>query len=115
MKRKFKNATLIEISHDPAEIKRLLLAKEIDAFGANRQRLTNIQKEAPGFRVLPDNLFGVPQTIIVPKGKAEVLAAVNRFVDDVRASGFLQKAVEASGVVGLEAAPAGSWQPSVPD
>jgi len=115
MKRKFKNATLIEISHDPVEIKRLLLAKEIDAFGANRQRLTNIQKEARGFRVLPDNLFGVPQTIIVPKGKAEVLAAVNRFIDDVRASGFLQKAVEASGVVGLEAAPAGSWTPSVPE
>ena len=115
MKRKFKNATLSEVSHDPAEIKRLLLAKEIDAFGANRQRLTNIQKEASGFRVLPDNLFGVPQTIIVPKGKAEVLAAVNRFIDEVRASGFLQKAVAASGVVGLEAAPAGSWQPSVPD
>jgi polar amino acid transport system substrate-binding protein len=115
MKRKFKNATLVEISHDPAEIKRLLLAKEIDAFGANRQRLANIQKEAPGFRVLPDNLFGVPQTIIVPKGKAEVLTAVNRFIDDVRASGFLKKAVEASGVVGLEAAPAGSWTPSVPE
>lgn len=115
MKRKFKNATLSEISHDPAEIKRMLLAKEIDAFGANRQRLTNILKESSGFRALPDNLFGVPQTIIVPKGKAEVLVAVNRFIDDVRASGFLKKAVEASGVVGLDAAPAGSWMPSVPD
>ena len=115
MKRKFKQATLSEISYDPAEIKRLLLAKEIDAFGANRQRLANILKESPGLRILPDNLFGVPQTIIVPKGKAEVLAAVNRFIDDVRASGLLQKAVEASGVVGLEAAPGGSWTPSVPD
>ena len=115
MKRKFKQATLSEISYDPAEIKRLLLAKEIDAFGANRQRLANMIEGEPGFRILPDNLFGVPQTIIVPKGKAEVLAAVNRFIDDVRTSGFLQKAVEASGVVGLEAAPAGSWTPSVPD
>lgn len=115
MKRKFKQATLSEISHEPAEIKRLLLAKEIDAFGANRQRLTNILKENSGFRVLPDNLFGVPQTIIVPKGKAEVLTAINRFIDDVRASGFLKTAIENSGVVGLEAAPAGSWQPSVPD
>ena len=113
MKRKFKQAALSEISHDPAEIKGLLLAKEIDAFGANRQRLVNIQKESSGFRVLPDNLFGVPQTIIVLKGKAEVLAAINRFIDDVRASGFLRKAVEASGVAGLEAAPGGSWTPSV--
>ena len=115
MKRKFKHATLSEISHDTAEIKRLLLAKEIDAFGANRQRLANIVKEGPGFRILPDNLFGVPQTIIVPKGKAEVLAAVNRFIDDVRASGFLKKSVDASGVAGLEVAPGGSWTPSVPD
>ena len=99
----------------PAEIKRLLLAKEIDAFGANRQRLANIVKESPGFRILPDNLFGVPQTIIVPKGKTEVLAAINRFIDDVRASGFLKKSVEASGVAGLEVAPGGSWTPSVPD
>jgi polar amino acid transport system substrate-binding protein len=74
-----------------------------------------MMKDTPGLRLMPDSLFGVPQTIVVPKGKAEVLAAVNRFIDDVRASGFLQKAVEASGVVGLEAAPAGSWQPSVPD
>jgi polar amino acid transport system substrate-binding protein len=115
MKRKFKHATLSEISHDTAEIKRLLLAKEIDAFGANRQRLANIVKEGPGFRILPDNLFGVPQTIIAPKGKTEVLAAINRFIDDVRASGFLKKSVEASGVAGLEVAPGGSWTPSVPD
>lgn len=115
MKRKLRQATLLEIANDPAEIKRLLLAKEIDAFGANRQRLTNLTKDTPGLRMLPDSLFGVPQTIIVPKGKAEVLAAVNRFIDDLRASGFLQTAVDKSGVIGLEAAPAGSWQPSVPD
>ncbi len=115
MKRKFKNATLLEIENDPAEIKRLLLGKEIDAFGANRQRLTNLMKDTPGLRMLPDSLFGVPQTIIVPKGKPEVLTAVNRFIDDLRASGFLQTAIQNSGVVGLEAAPAGSWQPSVQD
>jgi polar amino acid transport system substrate-binding protein len=115
MKRKLRQATLLEIENNPAEIKRLLTAKEIDAFGANRQRLTNLLKDTPGLRILPDSLFGVPQTIIVPKGRAEVLAAVNRFIDDVRASGFLQAAIENSGVVGLEAAPAGSWQPSVPE
>jgi ABC-type amino acid transport substrate-binding protein len=72
-------------------------------------------KDTPGLRLLPDSLFGVPQTIIVPKGRAEVLAAVNRFIDDVRASGLLQRSIENSGVVGLEVAPDGSWQPSVPD
>jgi polar amino acid transport system substrate-binding protein len=115
LKRKLRSAALVEIENNPSEIKRMLLAKEIDAFGANRQRLTTLMNNTPGTRLLADNLFGVPQTIIVPKGKAEVLAAVNRFVDDVRASGFLQRAIAASGVVGVEPAPAGSWQPSVPD
>jgi len=115
MKRKLKQATLVEIENDPAEIKRKLMAKEIDAFGANRQRLTTLMNDTPGTRVLAGTLFGVPQTIIVPKGKAEVLAAINRFIDDVRASGLLERAIAASGVVGIEPAPVGSWQPSVPD
>ena len=115
MKRKLKQATLVETDNTPAEAKRKFAANEIDAFGANRQRLTTMLKDMPGYRLLPDSLFGVTQTIIVPKGKAEVLAGVNRFIDDVRASGFLQTAIEKSGIVGLSAAPAGSWTPSVPD
>jgi polar amino acid transport system substrate-binding protein len=106
LKRKLKAATLLETENNPAEIKRMLAAKEIDAFGANRQRLTTLTKETPGTRIIPGSLFGVPQTIIVPKGRAEALAAINRFIDDARASGFLRDAIAASGVVGIEAAPA---------
>jgi polar amino acid transport system substrate-binding protein len=115
LKRKLKQATLLETENNTAEIQRLLTGKEIDGFGANRQRLTTLMAQTPGSRLLPDTLFGVPQTIIVSKGKADVLTEINRFIDDVRASGFLQKAITDSGVIGLQAAPAGSWQPSVPD
>jgi polar amino acid transport system substrate-binding protein len=115
MKRKFKQAAIVEIENNPAEIKRLLLAKEIDAFAANRQRLTTLMNDAPGTRLLPGSLFGVPQTIVVPKGKAAALEAVNRFLDELRNAGFLDRAIKASGIVGIEVAPGGSWQPSVPD
>jgi polar amino acid transport system substrate-binding protein len=106
--RNLKQATLVETDNTPADAKRPLLAGEIDAFGANRQRLANLLKEMPGYRLLPDNLFGVTQTIIVAKGKPEVLGTINSFIDDVRASGFLQTATARSGVVGLEIAPAGT-------
>ena len=106
--RNLKQATLVETDNTPADAKRRLLAGEIDAFGANRQRLTDLLKEMPGYRLLPDSLFGVTQTIIVSKGKPEVLEAINGFIDDVRASGFLQNAIARSGVVGLEMAPAGA-------
>lgn len=115
MKRKFKQGVVVEIDPAPAEIRRLFAAGEIDAFGANRQRLTSLMNDIPGLRLLPGSLFGVPQTIVVGKGKAESLAAVNRFLDDVRASGFIARAIEASRIVGIEVAPGGSWQPRVPD
>ena len=114
LRRTLKNATLVAIENVPEDNKKRLLAKEFDAFGANRQRLTTWMKEIPGTRVLPDNLFGVPQTIIVPKGKPEVLAEINRFIDDARASGLIQKGIEAAGLIGVDVAPAGSWTPSVP-
>lgn len=115
MKRKFARAVVLEIDPAPAEIRRLFVAGEIDAFGANRQRLTNFMKDSPGLRLLPGSLFGVPQTIVVGKGKAEALATVNRFLDEMRATGFIARAIEASGIVGIEVAPGGSWQPRVPD
>jgi polar amino acid transport system substrate-binding protein len=87
------------------EGRRMLAAGEIDAFGANRQRLTTAARDMRGYRVLPDNLYGVPQTIIVPKGKPAALITVNRFIDEVRASGFLKAAIERSGVIGVEVAP----------
>jgi polar amino acid transport system substrate-binding protein len=115
LRRKLRAALLVETGNDPAEIRRMLGTRQIDAFGANRQRLTTLMNEAPGTRLLADNLFGVPQTIVVPKGRAEALTDVNRFIDDARASGFLQRAIATSGVIGIEPAPAGSWQPSLPD
>jgi polar amino acid transport system substrate-binding protein len=106
--RNLKRATLVETDNTPDDAKRKLQAGEIDAYGANRQRLTNLLKEMPGYRLLPDSLFGVTQAIIVAKGKPDVLKDINAFIDDVRTSGFLQDTIAKSGVIGLEMAPAGA-------
>ena len=105
--RTLKQAKLIETDNTPADTKQKFAKEEIDAFGANRQRLTNMAAEMPGYRLLPDNIFDVPQTIIVPKDKPEVLAEINRFIDDMRGSGFLAAAIERSHIPGVEMAPAG--------
>jgi polar amino acid transport system substrate-binding protein len=105
--RTLKNATLVETDNTPIDAKRKFANGEIDAFGANRQRLTNLAADMPGYRLLPDNIFDVPQTIIVPRDKPDALAQINRFIDEVRASGFLAAAIEKSRIPGLEVAPAG--------
>ena len=77
----------------------------VDAFGGNRQRLGAAMRGAKGLRLLPDNLYGVPQTIAVAIDKPELLAALDKTIDELRASGFLKKAVDDSGVDGLIVAP----------
>ena len=106
LKRTLKQATLVELENKPEVLVKAMGNREIDALGANRQRLTSLMKELPGSRLLPDDLFNVPQSVIVPMGKPAALAAVNAFIDDVRASGLLREAVARSGAVGVAAAPA---------
>jgi ABC-type amino acid transport substrate-binding protein len=97
--------TLVELDNNPELIAKALVSREIDALGANRQRLTTLMKSVPGSRLLPDNFFNVPQNIVVPMDKPEILASINAFIDDLRTSGFLGDAVARSVVVGIEAAP----------
>src|SRR5262249_32920129 len=58
---------IVDLENNPAELSKALTAHTIDALGANRQRLTTLSTATPGTRLLPDNLFNVPQNIIVPK------------------------------------------------
>ncbi len=107
LRRILKHATLVELANNPAELSKALLARDIDALGANRQRLTTLMSSTPGSRLLSDNLFNVPQNIIVPMDRPAALAAVNAFIDQVRGSGFLKNAIESGGAIGVDVAPAG--------
>jgi polar amino acid transport system substrate-binding protein len=80
---------------------------EIDVYAANRTRLLEAAAKNPGVRVLPDNFLGVEQSIIVGKGEAGRLAAVNRLIDEARNSGFIQQAIDRVGLKGVDVAPAG--------
>ena len=107
--RTLKRAQLVNTAQaGAAEIKEMLVSSQINAFGANRQRLSDVLSEVTGLRLLPDDLYGVEQTLIVPMGKPDVLKIVNQFIDDVRRSGFLQSSIERSGVVGIAVAPTAS-------
>lgn len=108
LKRVLKQASLVELENNSDVLIKAFAGREIDALGANRQRLTTLMASLPGSRLLPDNLFNVPQNIVVPKDKPDVLAAVNAFLDEVRTSGFLRDAIAKGGAIGVEAAPKSS-------
>jgi len=104
--RTLKQGQLIELDDTARDtIERLLRDGAIDAYGSNRQRLTDWTKDAKGVRLLSDDLYGVEQAIIVPGGRRDALDAANQFIDEVRRSGFLKTSIERSGVVGITVAP----------
>jgi len=106
LRRNLKQAQLVEQpALSPGQVLRLLADGTVDAFGANRQRLTDFLKGAEGVRLLPDDLYGVEQTIIVPAGRRDALDGLNMFIDDVRRSGFIDGSIRRSGVIGIAVAP----------
>jgi polar amino acid transport system substrate-binding protein len=84
----------------------LLTGGKIDAFAANRQRMEDAARTSARVRVLPDNFLMIGQAIVVEKGDGTHLEEVNRFVADVRASGFVKSSLERAALAGVEVAPA---------
>jgi len=84
---------------------KMLTSREVEAYGTNRQRLYELAAKNPGLRMLPDNFYGVEQSIIVKKGTADLLAVVEKFLDEARTSGLIADAIKRSGIVGLDVAP----------
>jgi len=83
----------------------MLRSGEIQAYGTNRQRLHDLAERNPGFRLLPDNFYGVEQSIIVKKGNKTLLDVVEKFLNEARTSGFVATAIERAGLVGVDVAP----------
>ena len=83
----------------------MLLDGKVDAFAANRTRMEELARTVPGLRVLPDDYMVTSQAIVVQKGNASRLAEINRFLADVRASGFVKASLDRANVAGVNVAP----------
>ena len=105
MQRILHRASVLELPNDPAQLGAAIAGGTIDALGANRQRLTTLMRATPGTRLLADDLFSVPQNVVVPKGSPAALAAVDAVIDTMRQSGQLQAAITRGGAVGVTVAP----------
>jgi len=103
--RTLKNAELKRTDGNVDAAVAMLRARDIEAYASNRQRLNEATSRMSGVRLLPDNFYGVEQAIVVAKGNAALLARINRFLDEARASGLVAEAIKRAGVVGVDVAP----------
>jgi polar amino acid transport system substrate-binding protein len=88
-----------------AEMGKMLLDGKVDAFAANRTRMEELVRDVPGLRVLPDDYMVTLQAIVVRKGERAKLADINRFLADVRKSGFMQASLDKARIAGVKVAP----------
>ena len=72
-----------------------------------RPTAVRFSAQKPGFRVLEDRFHATFGAMAVPKGQSGLLAYLNEFVEEAKASGLVQGAIERAGVRGVQVAPAG--------
>jgi polar amino acid transport system substrate-binding protein len=111
----FLNRTLesAELVHLPRgmpdeEATRMLLAGEIDAYAANKQRLAAVVASEPLVRVLDGSVLPVEQSIVVAQENESIVSQLDLFIDELRASGLLREIVDRYMLAGVEVAPKGA-------
>jgi polar amino acid transport system substrate-binding protein len=86
----------------------LLRKGSIDAEAGPRPVLLEQSARVFGARVLDDGFAAISWAAMVPKGQAGHLAYVSEFIEQAKASGLIQRTIDAFGLQGVQVAPAGN-------
>src|SRR6516164_5281640 len=84
----------------------LLRSGQADAFASVRGVLLAYSAKLPGSRVLDEHYGANLLGMVVQKGQAARLAYISEFIEQAKASGLVQRAIERSGLPGYKEAPA---------
>jgi polar amino acid transport system substrate-binding protein len=84
------------------ELQRLLESGELAAFGMNQQRAEDaVAATGSALRFLEGSFLNAEQSFVVRKGDTAKAAEIRPFLQDVRASGFIQAAIERAKLGGV--------------
>ena len=110
LSRTLKRAELVRANTIAAMVD-LLRAGQADVCAGTRPGLLDELSRLPGFRVLEDRFGVILVAMVVPKGHAGRIAYISDFIEEAKASGLMQRAIERSGLRGVEVAPPGNPGP----
>ena len=99
-----KHAKMIDVAI-PDEAFELIRSGKADAYASPRPPIQEYAKQLPGSRVLDGHYGANRQSIALAKGQAARLAYVSAFVEEAKANGVIQKAIDGAGNRGIEVAP----------
>jgi polar amino acid transport system substrate-binding protein len=106
--RELKNATIVRAPSSPAVVDRFLQEKA-DAAAGVKQQLEADARRIGGLRLLPGRFMVIRQAMGCPRSRgADAAAELARFVEEMKAGGFVAQALARHGIEGAVVAPAGA-------
>src|SRR5207302_7542275 len=103
--RTLKHATLVRHPTSAAALD-AFLAERLEAAGGVKQPIVAFAKSRPDVRVIPGRFMAIEQAMGTPKGREAGLAYLRAYIEEMKASGFVTKALQASGQPDAAVAPA---------
>ena len=114
--RNLKSARLMRAPGADASVT-LFTAQKMEALAGLKPALLAAAEKIPGSRVLEGRFTVVQQAVGTPKARDAGAKYLREFVEDVKASGFVGRAIEKNGIRGVVVAPKGQlagkrWAPA---
>jgi len=102
--RTLKNATLVRLPGSEAAFERFV-ADKLEAYAGLKPALLVNAESLPGSRVVEGRYTVIGYSAGVPRGREAGAKFLAEFIEDAKASGRVARAIEASGVRGVDVAP----------
>jgi len=103
--RTLKHAKLVRLEGSPSPMD-VMLRDGLEATAGVRQPLVAYAKANPKVRVMDGRFMAIEQAMATPKGRDQGAAYLKAFVEEMKATGFVAKALAASGQNEATVAPA---------
>lgn len=104
LSRSLQHAELVR-APDPGAAFELLVSGKAEVFAGVKQTLIASAEKLPGSRVLDGRFMAIYQALGIPKGREAAARYLREFIEDVKASGLVGRAIEKAGVRGVSVAP----------
>ena len=102
--RALKRATLVRETNGPRALD-MFLRDRLEVAAGVKQPIVAFAKDHPELRVIPGRFMAIEQAMGTPRGRPQGAHYLRSFVEEMKASGFVAKALKESGQAEAEVAP----------
>lgn len=103
--RELKHAQIVRAPSSP-DVVDVFMAQQLEVAAGVRQQLESDAQRISGLRLLPGRFMVIEQAMGLPRGRGQEAADYLRaFVEEMKASGFVQAALARHGIAGASVAP----------